>query len=146
MSSVYSRCSQNMPRAGSRLQSFQNAMGLPETKTWVHCNPSKSLRMFIVDRDFRIWLQYYCQIPLFQTEYELRWKEVQRGSWCLQGSYTMVQMRFATDMETWSARWNFVFWSLQGCASSCPWASTSENKKCVFTQNTKLCIRSNCKL
>ena len=53
---------------------FRNATGLPEAKTWVHCTPSKSLRTFLVDRDFRIWLQCYSQLPLFQPNMECpRW-------------------------------------------------------------------------
>ena len=39
---------------------------LPEAKTWVQCRPSENLKTSIPHHHFRVWLQYVCQVPLFQ--------------------------------------------------------------------------------
>ena len=41
-------------------------MKLPEAKTWVNCRPSLGYATYIPTRHFKVWLQYFCQVPLFQ--------------------------------------------------------------------------------
>ena len=42
-------------------------MKLPEVKAWIQCRPSETLKTSIPHHHIRIWLQYFCQVPLFQT-------------------------------------------------------------------------------
>ena len=41
-------------------------MKLPEVKTWAKCSPSTAYATYIAHHDFKVWLKYYCQVPLFQ--------------------------------------------------------------------------------
>ena len=41
-------------------------MKLPEAKTWAKCSPLTGYATYIPHHHFKVWLQYYCQVPLFQ--------------------------------------------------------------------------------
>ena len=45
---------------------MRNSMKLPESKTWANCSPSTGNATYIPHHHFKVWLQYYCQVPLFQ--------------------------------------------------------------------------------
>ena len=42
-------------------------MTLPEAKTWANCTPSTGYATYIPHHHFKVWLQYCCQVPLFQS-------------------------------------------------------------------------------
>ena len=41
------------------------SMNLLEAKTWIKCRPSGTLKTSIPHHHFRVWLQYFCHVPLF---------------------------------------------------------------------------------
>ena len=41
-------------------------MKFPEAKTWIQCRPPEILKTCIPHDHFRVWIQYFCQVPLFQ--------------------------------------------------------------------------------
>ena len=41
-------------------------MKLPEAKTWANWSPSTGYATYIPHHHFKVWLQYYCKVPLFQ--------------------------------------------------------------------------------
>ena len=41
-------------------------MKLAEAKTSANCSPSTGNATYIQHQHFKVWLQYYCQVPLFQ--------------------------------------------------------------------------------
>ena len=45
---------------------MRNSMKLPEAKTWVNSRPSAGYATYIPTNHFRVWLKYFCQVPLFQ--------------------------------------------------------------------------------
>ena len=48
-----------------RLQVYRASMSLSEANAWILCQPTKALSTCIPRRKFRMWLQLYCQVPLF---------------------------------------------------------------------------------
>ena len=38
-------------------------MKLPEAKTWANFSPSTGYATYIQHHHFKVWLQYYCQVP-----------------------------------------------------------------------------------
>ena len=58
---------QNKFMAGSqRLQLFRVSMSLPETTAWTVCRSTNAIGTYMPNRQFRAWLQFYSQVPLFQ--------------------------------------------------------------------------------
>ena len=49
-----------------RTAAFRSLLKLPGTKDWLGCAPAPGLKTHIRARDFRIWLKFWCRLPLFK--------------------------------------------------------------------------------
>ena len=63
---VHKKLGNELPAGSTRLKIMPNSMKLPEAKTWMHCRPSEILKTSVPHHHFKVWLQYFCQVPLFQ--------------------------------------------------------------------------------
>ena len=63
---VHKNLASDLPEGSNRMKIMRNSMKLPEAKTWIQCRPSETLKTSIPHYHFRVWLQYFCQVPLFQ--------------------------------------------------------------------------------
>ena len=63
---VHRKKSEEITPGSTRLQIMRNSIKLPEAKTWVNCRPSSGYATYIPTHHFKVWLQYFCQVPLFQ--------------------------------------------------------------------------------
>ena len=57
---------QEIAPGSARTRIMRSSMKLPESKTWANCSPSTGYATCIPHHHFKVWLQYYCQVPLFQ--------------------------------------------------------------------------------
>lgn len=61
---VHLRTIDEVTKGNERTQAFRSSLGLRGSKDWLKCQPSTGLRTYISDRDFRVWLKFYCRIPI----------------------------------------------------------------------------------
>ena len=64
-----------LPSGDDRTKAFRAILSKPGVKTWLQCTPTPGMRTFIADRDFCIWMQYYCRISLFEAGTPYRRRE-----------------------------------------------------------------------
>ena len=50
-----------------RTRAFRSLLTLPGTKDWLGCAPAPGLGTYIRPRDFRVWLKFWCRLPLFKN-------------------------------------------------------------------------------
>ena len=62
---VHKKLASDLREGSNRMTIMRNSMKLPEAKIWIQCRPSESLKTSIPHHHFRVWLQYFCQVPLF---------------------------------------------------------------------------------
>ena len=65
---VYEHAIAHLRKGDTRTQAFRASLSLPGSKDWLKCTPSPGLGTYIADRNFRIWFQYFCQVPLFRPD------------------------------------------------------------------------------
>ena len=63
---VHQKKVQEIPPGSARTRIMRSSVKLPEAKTWANCGPSTGYATYMPHHHFNIWLQYYCQVPLFQ--------------------------------------------------------------------------------
>ena len=63
---VHQKKVQEIAPGSARTKIMRSSMKLPEAKTWAKCSPSTGYATYIPHHHFKVWLQYYCQVPLFQ--------------------------------------------------------------------------------
>ena len=63
---VHQKKVQDIAPGSARTRIMRSSMKIPEAKTWVICSPSTGYATYIPHHYFKVWLQYYCQVPLFQ--------------------------------------------------------------------------------
>ena len=66
MALVHQKKSEDIKPGSTGLQVIRNSMTLPKAKTWVNCTPSSGYVTNIPNHNFKVWLQYFCQVPFFQ--------------------------------------------------------------------------------
>ena len=57
---------QEIAPGSTRARIMRSSMKLPEAKTWTNCSPSTGYATYIPQHHFKVWLQYYCRVLLFQ--------------------------------------------------------------------------------
>lgn len=62
---VHAQTLRELPTGDDRTRIFRSSLNLRGAKDWPKCQPSTRLGAFIRDRHFRMWLKYYCRVPLF---------------------------------------------------------------------------------
>ena len=65
---VYEKALQDIPPGDQRTQAFRSSLALPGSKNWLKCSPSPGLGTYISDRDFKVWFQYFCRVPLYAQD------------------------------------------------------------------------------
>ena len=63
---VHKKISSDLPEGSNGMKIMRISMKLPEATTWIQCRPSETLKRSIPHHHVRVWLQYFCQVPLFQ--------------------------------------------------------------------------------
>ncbi len=63
---IFSKVVADLPEGDTRTQAFQASLAVPGAKDWLKCQAAPELKTYIADRDFRVWLQFYCRIPLLE--------------------------------------------------------------------------------
>ena len=63
---VHQKKVQEMAHGSARTRIMRSSMKLPEARTWADCSPSTGYATYIPHHHFKVWFQYYCQVPLFQ--------------------------------------------------------------------------------
>ena len=63
---VHQKMAREINLGSTRLRNIRNWRTLPEAKMWENCRPSTGYQTDIPNYDFKIWLLYICQVPLFQ--------------------------------------------------------------------------------
>ena len=63
---VHQKKVQEIAPGSARTRIMRSSMKLPEAKTWANCSPSTGYAAYRPHHHFKVWLQYYCQIPHFQ--------------------------------------------------------------------------------
>ena len=63
---VHKKKSEEITPGSTRLRTIRNFMKPPEAKVWVTCKPSSDHATYIPNHHFKVWLQYVCQVPLFE--------------------------------------------------------------------------------
>ena len=63
---VHRKLAKQLREGSNRLKIMRNSLKLPEAKIWIQCRPSEILKTSIPHHHFKVWLQYFCQVPLFQ--------------------------------------------------------------------------------
>lgn len=46
---------------------FRDTLSTTGAKTWLQCTPTPGMRTYMADRDFRVWMQYYCSVSLYEA-------------------------------------------------------------------------------
>ena len=64
---VHKKLGSDLPDGSNRMKIMRHSTKLPEATTWIHCRPSETLKTSIPHHHFRVWLQYFFQVPLFQS-------------------------------------------------------------------------------
>lgn len=59
---------ERLPPGELRTRAFRAQLSMPRSKQWLKCQPAPGLRTYIPDRDYRVWLQYFCQIPINEPD------------------------------------------------------------------------------
>ena len=62
---VHAKLQNEFTEGTGRLQLFRASMSLPESKAWTACRTAKAFGTYIPTREFRAWLQFYCQDVFF---------------------------------------------------------------------------------
>eukprot|EP00177_Eucheuma_denticulatum_P005752 GFKZ01010498.1.p1 GENE.GFKZ01010498.1~~GFKZ01010498.1.p1 ORF type:complete len:360 (+),score=7.35 GFKZ01010498.1:417-1496(+) len=62
---IHEAVQNGIPLGDTRRQAFRASMAVPGAKAWVYCAPCPRLQTSIESRKLSIWLQYYCQVPMF---------------------------------------------------------------------------------
>ena len=81
---VHQKRVQEIAPGSARTRIMRSSMKLPDAKTWPSCSPSTGYATYIPHHHFKVWLQYYCQVPLFSPEQDAKSHSVQL-SWTPMG-------------------------------------------------------------
>ena len=63
---VHQKKVQEVAPGSARTRIMRSSMKLREAKTWANWIPSTAYATYIPHHHFKVWLQYYCRVPLFQ--------------------------------------------------------------------------------
>ena len=63
---IHKKLASDLLEGSNRMKIMRNSMKLPGARTWVQCRSSETLKTYIPHHHFKVWLQYFCQVPLFR--------------------------------------------------------------------------------
>ena len=64
---VHQKKSEEITPGSTRLRIIRNSMKLLDAKTWGNCRPSLGYATYIPNHHSKVWLQYFCQLPLSEA-------------------------------------------------------------------------------
>ncbi len=65
---IYQHTFDNLPKGTERIRAFRNTLKLSGAKDWILMSPSPQLRTHVPNALFRVWLKFYCRLPVRADE------------------------------------------------------------------------------
>lgn len=107
---VYEKRILEISPGDQRTQAFRQSLSMPGSKDWIKCTPSPGLGTYISDRNFKVWFQYFCRVPLYPenaTCHRCKKQMDQFGDhllWCPNGSprgwrHDSQKLLLASDLQ-----------------------------------------------